>query len=83
MVFVLFLDNALNETLSRTVITSLSTLFVCIVMYFFGGIVLKDFFLALIVGIISGCYSTIYISTPITSFFHNLQHPEEKKLAKA
>ena len=77
------INNALNETLSRTVITSLSTLFVCIVMYFFGGIVLKDFFLALIVGIISGCYSTIYISSPITSFFHNLQHPEEKKLAKA
>jgi len=35
------------------------------------------------VGIISGCYSTIFITSPITLFFHNLQHPEEKKLAKA
>ncbi len=77
------LNNALNETLSRTVLTATATMFVCIVMYFFGGIVLKDFFLALIVGIISGCYSTIFITSPITLFFHNLQHPEEKKLAKA
>ena len=62
-----FLDtvnHSLNETLSRTVITSLTTLFVVSVLFFFGGEVLRSFALALIIGIIVGTYSSLFIASP-------------------
>lgn len=58
-------NKALNETLSRTTLTSLTTLFVVIALFFFGGLVLRDFALALLIGITIGTYSSIYIASPI------------------
>jgi SecD/SecF fusion protein len=58
-------NDAINETLSRTLITSLTTLIVVIVLLFFGGEVLRGFSFALFVGITVGTYSSIYIATPI------------------
>ncbi|MFO1372445.1 MAG: protein translocase subunit SecF [Candidatus Competibacteraceae bacterium] len=54
---------SINETLSRTIMTSLVTLLSVIVMYFFGGAVMRGFSVAMIVGILVGTYSSIYIAS--------------------
>lgn len=56
---------ALNQTLARTILTSLSTLLVVVSMYVLGGEILNTFALALLFGFIIGCYSTIFIASPI------------------
>ncbi len=55
---------SINETLSRTIITSLTTLLVVVILFFFGGEVLRSFALALIIGIVVGTYSSIFIASP-------------------
>jgi len=54
---------SLNQVLGRTIITGLTTLLVLVVLYFFGGESLKNFALALIIGIIVGTYSSIYVAS--------------------
>ena len=56
---------SINETLSRTIITSVTTLLALFSIYFFGGEILKGFSLAMILGVIFGTYSSIYIANPI------------------
>ena len=56
---------SINETLSRTIITSITTLLALLSIYLFGGEVLKGFSLAMILGVIFGTYSSIYIANPI------------------
>ena len=56
---------SINETLSRTIITSATTLLALFSIYFFGGQILKGFSLAMILGVIFGTYSSIYIANPI------------------
>ena len=56
---------SINETLSRTIITSATTLLALISIYLFGGEILKGFSLAMIMGVIFGTYSSIYIANPI------------------
>ena len=56
---------SINETLSRTIITSVTTLLALISIYIFGGEILKGFSLAMILGVIFGTYSSIYIANPI------------------
>ena len=56
---------SINETLSRTIITSATTLLALLAIYFFGGEILKGFSLAMILGVIFGTYSSIYIANPI------------------
>ena len=58
-------NRSINQTLSRTIITSGTTLMVLFALYFFGGEVISGFSLALIIGIFVGTYSTIYIATAI------------------
>ena len=59
---------SINETLSRTIITSLTTLLALFSIFFFGGEILKGFSLAMILGVIFGTYSSIYIANPILVF---------------
>lgn len=59
------INKSLNDTLSRTVITSLTTLFTVTVLFIFGGEVLKGFSFALMLGIIVGTYSSIFIASPL------------------
>jgi preprotein translocase subunit SecF len=66
------INDAVNDTLSRTIITSLATLLVTVSMYFFGGIAIKDFFFAMSLGIIFGTYSSVYIAA-ITTLFTDAQ----------
>jgi preprotein translocase subunit SecF len=59
------INDALNQVLSRTILTSLTTLLAVMVLYLFGGPVLRDFALVLIIGVIVGTYSSIFIASPI------------------
>tara|TARA_B100001123_G_C15227023_1_gene993578 strand:- start:40 stop:936 length:897 start_codon:yes stop_codon:yes gene_type:complete len=58
-------NTSINETLSRTIITSVTTLLALFSIYLFGGAILKGFSLAMILGVIFGTYSSIYIANPI------------------
>ncbi|MDW8031591.1 MAG: protein translocase subunit SecF [Candidatus Bipolaricaulota bacterium] len=59
------INNALNQVLSRTILTSLTTLLAVLVLYLLGGPVLRDFALVLIIGVIVGTYSSIFIASPL------------------
>ncbi|NNG05831.1 MAG: protein translocase subunit SecF [Inquilinus sp.] len=59
------LNRSLNETLSRTTITGLTTLLALVALYAFGGAVIRDFSLALIWGVVIGTYSSIYVAVPL------------------
>lgn len=61
----LIINSSINETLSRTILTSGTVLFVVIALFILGGSVIHDFAFALIVGVIAGTYSTIFIASPI------------------
>ena len=56
---------SINQTLSRTLLTSLTTLFVVVVLFLFGGVALRGFSFPLLVGIVVGTYSSIFIASPI------------------
>ena len=55
---------SLNQTLSRTIITSLTTLIVVLILYFIGGEVIKYFAFALIIGVLTGTYSSMFVASP-------------------
>ncbi|MCH8203738.1 MAG: protein translocase subunit SecF, partial [Candidatus Hydrogenedentes bacterium] len=59
------LNVSINRTLSRTILTSITTLFVVVVLFIFGGSAINDFAFALIAGIIVGTYSSIFVATPV------------------
>lgn len=59
------INKSVNETLSRTILTSLTTLVVVVALFVLGGGIIHDFAFALIIGIITGTYSTIYVASPI------------------
>ena len=59
------INGAINQTLSRTLLTSLITLFTVVALYIFGGSVLRDFALAMIIGVITGTYSSVFVASPI------------------
>ncbi|MFH1305475.1 MAG: protein translocase subunit SecD, partial [Candidatus Omnitrophota bacterium] len=59
------INTSINQTLSRTVLTSLTTLFVVFALFFFGGKVINDFSFVLMVGVIVGTYSSIFIASPL------------------
>ncbi len=68
----IMINKALNETLSRTILTTLVT-FLCVLMIFiFGGSSLRDFSLALVVGMVSGVYSTVFIASPVILLMERL-----------
>ena len=59
------INKSINETLSRTILTSLTTLVVVICLFVFGGGIIHDFAFAMLVGILVGTYSSIYVASPI------------------
>ena len=66
-------DMSVNQTLSRTLMTSLTTLLPVLALFFFGGSVLHDFSLVLLIGIGFGTYSSIFILAPMVVWFQNRQ----------
>lgn len=67
------INRSINETMARTINTSLTTLGVSVVMLIWGGPVIHDFFFAMTVGLILGVYSTIFIAVPMTVLFEKLK----------
>jgi len=59
------IDESVTKTLSRTTLTSLTTFFVVLVLYLFGGEILKGFSFTLLVGVVVGTYSSIFIASPL------------------
>ena len=70
------LDKSINQTLSRTLVTSLTTLFVIISLLIFGGDAVRNFSIAMFIGIIVGTYSSIFVASTSLSYF-GIQRPEE------
>jgi SecD/SecF fusion protein len=64
------INKAINSTISRTIITSLTTIMVVISIFLYGGSSLKGFSFTLLVGFIAGTYSSIYIASPLVLLFH-------------
>jgi preprotein translocase subunit SecF len=69
MAFVI--NRSINETLSRTVLTSLTTLIVVLTLFVLGGGIIHDFAFALMIGIVVGTYSSIYVASPILLAWQN------------
>ncbi|MEJ2698709.1 MAG: protein translocase subunit SecF [Desulfuromonadales bacterium] len=63
------INRSINETLSRTVMTSGMTLLAVLALYFFGGTVINNFAFAMLVGIIVGTYSSIYVASPVILYW--------------
>lgn len=61
----IIVNDALNSTLSRTINTSLTTFFVLLIIFLFGGEVIRGFMFALLIGIVVGTYSSLFIATPL------------------
>jgi SecD/SecF fusion protein len=82
------MNMSINQTLSRTILTSLTTLFVVVVLYLFGGVAINDFAFALMVGVVVGTYSSIFVASPIVLLLerlrprHALQSTREQDKAK-
>jgi SecD/SecF fusion protein len=72
---------AVNQTLSRTVMTSFTTLLPVLALFLFGGSVLRDFSLTLLLGIGFGVYSSIFIMAPMIVWFKNRQRQPQRSLA--
>ena len=68
--FAQVVNASINQTLSRTILTSATVLMVVLALFFFGGEVIHDFAFAMLVGVIAGVYSTVFIASPILIAWH-------------
>ena len=62
------INQSINDSLSRTIVTSLTTFFVVLILFLFGGEVLNTFSFAMIIGIIIGTYSSIFVASPVVIY---------------
>jgi len=76
------LDRSLNETLARTLMTSVTTLIALLTLFVFGGPVIRDFTFAMIWGVVVGTYSSIFIATPLLLQLH-VRRPSGEEAAQA
>jgi SecD/SecF fusion protein len=67
------MNNAINDTLSRTILTGGTVLLTVLALYFFGGPVLNDFAFAFVVGVIIGTYSSIFVAAPIVLWWSKMR----------
>lgn len=70
---------SINETLGRTILTSGTVMMVVLILFFFGGPVIHDFAFTLIVGLISGTYSTIYVASPVVLLWNKYFTHKKKR----
>jgi preprotein translocase subunit SecF len=71
------LDASINQTLSRTVITSGTTLLTVVTLFIFGGEVINDFAFTMIIGVVTGTYSSIYMSCSLLTFWKEIFKPKK------
>jgi preprotein translocase subunit SecF len=70
---------SVNEVLSRTLVTTLTVLLTCMALLFFGGVVLKEFALALTIGLLVGTYSSVFVASPIIAIWRGEKMAEVKR----
>jgi len=63
------INDSINQVISRTIITGLTTMFVLVSLYLLGGSVIHDFAFALLAGIVVGTYSSIFIASPLLTLW--------------
>ncbi len=73
------INRSINEVLPRTVITSLTSLLAAFALYLFGGEAIHDFSLAIIIGVIVGTYSSIFVASPIVLMFGGMEVSRQSK----
>ncbi|ACH39440.1 protein export membrane protein SecF [Citrifermentans bemidjiense Bem] len=78
--FVIF-NRSINETLSRTIITSVTTFLSAVSLYLFGGEVINDFAFALVIGVLVATYSSIFVASPIVALWEKSSETPEAKAA--
>ncbi len=69
---IIIINKSINETLGRTLLTSITTLMVVVVLFIFGGGVIHNFAFALMVGVIIGTYSSIFVASPVLIYYNSL-----------
>jgi preprotein translocase subunit SecF len=74
------INRSINQSLSRTVITSLTTLLVLVSLYVFGGALIRSFAFALIVGVLVGTYSSVFVASAIVVDWHRWKPEKVKKI---
>lgn len=80
MTFNEVVDASVNQTLARSINTSLTTLITLLALYFFGGVTTKDFVLAMILGIAVGTYSSIFVASVMLVFYNNYKESKKAKV---
>jgi len=70
---------SVNEVLSRTIVTSLTVLLSCLALLAFGGVVLREFALALTIGVVVGTYSSVFVASPIVAVWRGERLVEVKR----
>ena len=76
-------NQSVNETLSRTLLTSVTTLFVVLALLFLGGGLISDFALALTIGVIVGTYSSIFVASPMVIYIDGYLADRKDRAQKA
>jgi preprotein translocase subunit SecF len=78
------LNISINQTLTRTIVTSLTTLIVVLVLFLFGGSVIHNFSLALIIGVLIGTYSSVFVASPIVlEWYLKFEHSKTRKATRS
>jgi len=75
-------NRALNSTLSRTTVTTITTLFSALALYFFGGTVLHDFALAMVLGVIVGTFSSVFLASNLVLDVFSITRKEKQRIQK-
>ncbi len=73
--FAEIINRSINEMLSRTIITSMTTMMVVFCIFFFGGVVIHDFAFTLLLGVLVGTYSSVFVASPVVYLWHKGKAP--------
>ncbi|MBP5510648.1 MAG: protein translocase subunit SecD [Kiritimatiellae bacterium] len=72
-------NKAINSTLSRTLLTSITTLIACLTLFIFGGGAINDFALAMVIGVLVGTYSSVFVAVPVMIWWFKGKRPVSRK----
>ncbi|MCU0572251.1 MAG: protein translocase subunit SecF [Syntrophobacteraceae bacterium] len=81
--FMEMINSSINQTLSRTILTGGTTLFALVFLFFFGGTVIQDFALAMLIGIVTGTYSSVFIASPLLILYEDWTRVKRAPVRKA
>ena len=73
--FAEIINRSINEMLGRTIITSMTTMMVVLCIFFFGGVVIHDFAFTLLLGVLVGTYSSVFVASPVVYLWHKGKVP--------